>query len=207
VNGRTLPPVLGRSYELGVKGELLDRRLQLSAAVYRLLQDNVAQAITGSYAPDGSQAYRAVQGAETRGFELEANGALTRDWNLYAGFARNLARDGQSQRLNPEIPRNTFKLFTTYRLAGLGRGLTVGGGARWQSSTWSDYSFLGLPGVSRAEQKSYAVADLMLQMPLTAQLTLSAHLYNVFDKKYQAISTSAYYGEARNLRVSLAMKF
>ena len=64
-----------------------------------------------------------------------------------------------------------------------------------------------LPGVSRAEQKSYAVADLMLQMPLTAQLTLSAHLYNVFDKKYQAISTSAYYGEARNLRVSLAMKF
>lgn len=207
VNGRTLAPVLGRSYELGVKGELLDRRLQLSAAVYRLLQDNVAQAITGSYAPDGSQAYRAVQGAETRGFELEANGALTRDWNLSAGFARNLARDGQSQRLNPEIPRNTFKLFTTYRLAGLGRGLTVGGGARWQSGTWSDYSFLGLPGVSRAEQKSYAVADLMLQMPLTAQLTLSAHLYNVFDKKYQAISTSAYYGEARNLRVSLAMKF
>lgn len=207
VNGRTLPPVLGRSYELGVKGELLDRRLQLSAAVYRLLQDNVAQAITGSYAPDGSQAYRAVQGAETRGFELEANGALTRNWNLYAGFARNLARDGQSQRLNPEIPRNTFKLFTTYRLAGLGRGLTVGGGARWQSGTWSDYSFLGLPGVSRAEQKSYAVSDLMLQMPLTAQLTLSAHLYNVFDKKYQAISTSAYYGEARNLRVSLAMKF
>ena len=207
VHGRTLDPVLGRSYEVGVKGELLERRLQVSAAAYRLLQDNVAQAIPGSYAPNGSQAYRAVQGAETRGFEIEANGALTRDWNLYAGFARNLARDAQQQRLSPEIPRNTFKLFTTYRLAGLGRGMTVGGGWRWQSATWTDYSFLGVQGVGRAEQPSYGVADLMLQLPLTPQLTLSANLYNVFDKKYQAISTSAYYGEARNLRVALAMKF
>lgn len=207
VHGRTLAPVLGRSYELGVKGELLEGRMQLSAAAYRLLQDNVAQAIPGSYAPDGNQAHRAVKGAETRGFELEANGALTPNWNLYAGFARNLARDAQQQRLMPEIPRNTFKLFSTYRMAGLGRGMTVGGGWRWQSGTWSDYSFLNLPGVSRAEQKSYAVVDLMLQIPLTQQLTLSANLYNVFDKKYQAIATSSYYGEARNLRLSLGMKF
>ncbi|MNV93902.1 FhuE receptor precursor [compost metagenome] len=85
--------------------------------------------------------------------------------------------------------------------------MTVGGGWRWQSATWTDYSFLGVQGVGRAEQPSYGVADLMLQLPLTPQLTLSANLYNVFDKKYQAISTSAYYGEARNLRVALAMKF
>ncbi len=207
VNGRKLDPVLGRSYELGIKGELLQRRLQLSAAAYRLLQDNVAVAVPGSHAPDGNQAYRAAKGAETRGFELEANGALTPRWNLSAGFARNLARDAQQQRLNPGIPRNTFKLFTTYRLDGLGRGITLGGGLRWQSATWSDVSFLGLSGVTRAEQPGYGVADLMVKLPLTDQLTLAANLYNVFDKKYQAISTSAYYGEARNLRVSLAMKF
>ena len=207
IHGKKLDPLLGRSYELGLKGELLDKRLQVGAAVYRLLQDNVAQAITGSYAPNGEQAYRAVKGAETRGFEVEMTGEIRRHWNASVGFARNIARDAERNRLNPEIPRNTLKLFTTYRLPHIGHGLTVGGGARWQSGTWSDLSFLGLPNVSRVEQKSYAVADLMVQYAINPKLTVSANLYNVFDRKYQGVSTSSYYGEARNMRVAVSMKF
>jgi outer membrane receptor for ferric coprogen and ferric-rhodotorulic acid len=83
----------------------------------------------------------------------------------------------------------------------------VGGGVRWQSGTWSDLSFLGLPNVSRVEQKSYAVADLMVQYAINPKLTVSANLYNVFDRKYQGVSTSSYYGEARNMRVAVSMKF
>lgn len=60
----------------------------------------------------------------------------------------------------------------------MGHGLTVGGGARLQSGTGSDVSFLGLPGISRFEQKSYAVADLMVDYAINPRLMVSANLYN-----------------------------
>lgn len=41
----------------------------------------------------------------------------------------------------------------------------------------------------------------------TASLLEVANLYNVFGRKSQGVSTSSYYGEARNLRVAVSMKF
>src|SRR5690606_13429359 len=37
-DGSTLKPVVGANYEVGIKGELLDKRLNVSAAVFRLEQ-------------------------------------------------------------------------------------------------------------------------------------------------------------------------
>lgn len=31
--------------------------------------------------------------------------------------------------------------------------------------------------------------------------------YNLFDKRYQAVSSSSYYGESRNLRATLQLRF
>ncbi|MFT4174433.1 MAG: TonB-dependent siderophore receptor [Rhodocyclaceae bacterium] len=204
VEGNYLDPLLGNNYELGAKGAFMGGRLNVGAAIYQVEQDNFAVAEPGLYAPDGSQAYRAESGTKTRGFELEASGEIMRDWQVSAGFARNLVQDSQGLALNTQIPRNTAKLFTSYRIAAIGNGLTVGGGLTWQGMTYSDNI---RPNNVRFEQGSYTVVDVMARYPITQKVAVSLNVYNLFDKKYYTSTSSAYYGAPRYVRAGLDVKF
>lgn len=203
-SGDYLDPLLGKSYEIGAKAEFFDKRLNLGLALYKIEQDNLAVSIPNVFAPDGSQAYRAVSGTSTRGFEAELSGELARNWQGSIGFSRGITVDRNKLRLNTNIPQNTFKVFTTYRLAGFGDGLTVGGGVRWQSEIYSDN--MG-PAKVRFTQAAYSVVDLMARYEISKQLTLTANLYNAFDKSYYTATGNSYYGAPRNVRVGLDMRF
>ncbi|WP_234086854.1 TonB-dependent siderophore receptor [Azonexus sp. R2A61] len=203
--GNYLDPLLGKAYELGSKAELFDGKLNLAAAVYRIEQDNLAVMIPGVTAPDGSQAYRAEAGTTTRGFEIEVGGQLARHWQASAAFSRNLPQNAQGKLLNTNVPQNALKLFSSYRMPWVGNGLTVGGGLRWQNRTWSDLTVLGSP--ARVTQESYTLVDLMARYDITKQFSATFNAYNLFDKTYQTSSASAYYGEPRSFRLSLAYRF
>lgn len=204
-SGSYLDPLLGKAYEAGVKAELSGGRLNFAAALYRIEQDNLGVAIPGVLAPDGSQAYRAEEGTTTRGFEVELGGELMRHWQGSISFARNLSQDADGNLLNTSVPQNTLKLFSSYGMPWIGHGLTVGGGLRWQSRTWSD--FARVPGSPRVTQDGYMLVDLMARYELTPQLSASFNAYNLFDKIYQTTSSSSYYGEPRSFRLSLAYRF
>jgi outer membrane receptor for ferric coprogen and ferric-rhodotorulic acid len=203
-SGDYIDPLLGKSYEIGAKAEFFDKRLNLGMAMYKIEQDNLAVSIPNVFAPDGSQAYRAVSGTSTRGFEAELSGELARNWQGSIGFSRGITVDRNKARLNTNIPQNTFKVFTTYRLAGFGDGLTVGGGVRWQSEI---YSVNQGPAKARFTQAAYSVVDLMARYEISRQLTLTANLYNAFDKSYYTSTGNSYYGAPRNVRVGLDMRF
>lgn len=203
-NGDYIDPLLGKSYEIGAKGEFFDKRLNLGFALYKIEQDNLAVSIPNVFAPDGSQAYRSVSGTSTRGFEAEVSGELARNWQASVGFSRGITVGNDKLRLNTNIPQNTFKLFTTYRMAGFADGLTVGGGVRWQSEIYSDN--LG-PAKARFTQEAYSVVDLMARYEISKQMTLSVNLYNAFDKSYYTTTGNSYYGAPRNVRVGLDMRF
>ncbi|MGO4779511.1 TonB-dependent receptor, partial [Lysobacter sp. 2RAB21] len=79
--GRRLDPLEGRNYELGLKGEFYDGRLNASAAVFRLDQDNYPDP-TGGRTPSGGIAYRALPGVRTEGYELELSGQLRPGWQI-----------------------------------------------------------------------------------------------------------------------------
>lgn len=51
-DNKPLDPLTGQSYEVGIKGEYFDRRLNASLALFELKQDNLAQSTgtTGSSA-------------------------------------------------------------------------------------------------------------------------------------------------------------
>ncbi len=204
--GNYLDPLLGRSYEVGTKGELLDGGLNVSAALFRVQQDNFAVAIPGVKAPDGSQAYEAVSGTTTRGIDLEAAGEVLPNWQVSASFTRALAQDRDRVTLNTNVPQNTAKLFTTYRWPGIGHGLTVGGGVRWQSRA---YTKLKEPkGKERViEQDAYAVVDLMARYQISRDVSARLNVYNVFDTYYHSDSGSTYYGAPRSFRLGLDMRF
>lgn len=207
--GNILRPVKGGAYEVGVKGEYFDGALNASAALFRIDQDNVAQAAgvhgTSTY-------YRAASGVRSKGIELEVNGQILPGWNIGAGYTHQVAEDSTGTRVNPDLPQSLFRFFTTYRLPGALNRLTVGGGLDWSGGIYSDIAkpvALRVPGESptiRLKQGSYAVANLMARYDISKNLSANLAINNVFDKKYY-LGTSFYsnviYGEPRNVMVTL----
>jgi len=205
VEGNYLDPLVGNSYEAGIKGAFFDERLNVTAAMFMVKQDNFAVAIPGQFAPDGSGAYRAESGTRSRGFEVEAAGELAPNWQAAVSYGRTLTEDRNGDVLNTYIPQNTFKLFTTYRFPNIGRGLTVGGGVRWQSAIYSNN--LGAPGRDM-RQSSYALVDLMANYVINKHVTAHVNLYNVFDKKYYTtVGYSSYYGAPAFFKAGLEIRY
>ncbi|WP_416466696.1 TonB-dependent siderophore receptor [Pseudomonas sp. LFS044] len=204
VAGTYLDPLEGVNYELGLKSEFFDRRLTTALSVFEVHQDNLAVADGSNLAPDGNQAYRAESGTKTRGFEMEVAGEILPDWQVSASYTYAVSKDSDGDRLNTEVPRDTLKLFTTYRLQALAQ-LKVGGGVRWQGTEY--YKGAG-PNDETFTQAPYSVVDLMAQYAFTPQTSVSLNLNNVFDKTYYtAIGSRGWYGTPRSATATLVYAF
>ncbi|MEH6565026.1 MAG: TonB-dependent siderophore receptor [Halopseudomonas sp.] len=206
INGTTLAPLEGNNYELGLKGELLDGRLNATLSVFQLQQENLAVSLgAGTVTPDGSQAYRAEPGSESEGFEVELSGEVTPGWQVAGGFARASVKNNDGDHINRHIPTNTFKMFSTYELNALLNGLAVGGNLRWQDETLAE----GIgPNGEDFTQDSLFLLDLMTRYKANDQLTLALNLNNAFDKTYYSgMQYLGRYGEPRNLVASARWQF
>ncbi|RPH23607.1 ferric-rhodotorulic acid/ferric-coprogen receptor FhuE [Buttiauxella warmboldiae] len=205
--GNYLTPITGNNYEAGVKSDWMNSRLTSSLAIFRIEQDNLAQS-TGMVIPgsNGETAYREADGTVSKGVEFEINGALTDDWQMTFGATRYVAEDSEGKAVNPNLPRTSVKLFTSYRIPTL-RELTVGGGVNWQDHVWADVAVPG--GTFRSEQGSYALVDLFARYQVTKALSVQANLDNLFDKTYDTNvdSRSIVYGAPRNFSISANYAF
>ena len=182
-NGGWLDPLEGKAYEAGVKGEFLDGRLNASAAVFQIEQDNLAQADVGHLVPGTTdQAYYAAQGTRSRGYDLELTGELSPGWSIAAGLSHWTARDGRGAAVQTDQPRTLLRLFSTYRLPGAWHRLTVGGGVNWQSRVYTLAS--GPRGEERVGQGSYALVNLMARCRFNRNLSAQLNVNNLFDKKF-----------------------
>lgn len=204
VNGSYLDPKEGVNYELGIKSEFWDKRLTAALSVFEVHQDNLAVADGNQLAPDGNQAYRAESGTKTRGFEMEMAGEILPDWQVLASYTYAEVKDSDDKRLLTEVPRDTVKLFTSYRLGSLPQ-LKVGGGVRWQGTEY--YKGAG-PNNETFSQGAYSVVDLMAQYAVTPQTSVSLNLNNVLDKSYYtAIGSRGWYGAPRSATATLVYAF
>jgi outer membrane receptor for ferric coprogen and ferric-rhodotorulic acid len=100
------------------------------------------------------------------------------------------------------VPKNSFKMFTTYRLPGDLDGQTLGGNLLWQGKTRAEYAG---PNNVFYTQGSLATLDLMASYRFSERLSLTAHLDNVFDATYYSglATGSARYATPRNVSVTL----
>ncbi|QVQ27809.1 ferric-rhodotorulic acid/ferric-coprogen receptor FhuE [Achromobacter deleyi] len=182
-NANWLDPLEGKSYEAGIKGEFLEGRLNASAAVFQIDQDNVAQVDPGQMVPGTTnQAYTAAKGTRSRGFDLEVSGEVTPGWNVAAGWSHWTARDGDGNAIQTDQPRSLVRVFTTYQLPGDWNRLTVGGGVNWQSNVYTIAS--GPNGDERVGQGSYAITNLMARYRFNRSLSAQLNVNNLFDRKY-----------------------
>ena len=207
LTGAYLDPVAGKSFELGIKGEHLDGKLNSSLSVFRIQQNNVAQLDAGNVVPGTTDfAYYGAQGVTSKGFEAQLTGELARGWNLSAGISHTLAKDAEGLSVNAWAPRTQLQLFTSYRFQGDWNQLTVGSGMQWQSTTRASFS-LGGKQVNYA-QKPFGVVSLMARYSFTPKLSLQVNLNNMFNKKhYVNVDGQGQFGVPRNAMAVLNYKF
>ncbi|MCG2842086.1 TonB-dependent receptor [Sandaracinobacter sp. RS1-74] len=217
---KLLPPVEGNTYEAGVKGEFLDGRLNAAISFYRMEQRNVGQ--YDKLVPEDPSnpggpvrlSYITVDGVVSEGFEAEVAGEILPKWHVTAGYSQfkvtEPEREGSllptDQSFNSLIPRRQFNLFTSYDLPGALSGATIGGGARWQSSTYSHPVAAEVAGVPKLEQKAYLVADLMARYRISEKLSVQLNVGNLFDRKYFAPTDDGmqlFWQQPRNAQVQL----
>ncbi|HWK49874.1 MAG TPA: TonB-dependent receptor, partial [Steroidobacter sp.] len=208
-DGNLLEPTEGTNDELGIKLAFYDNRLNVSAAVYEANKDNVPEFANQGMLPNGEWIYVSLDGIKTRGYEIELAGALTPSWEIGGGFTHNTAEDRDGNPRTTYIPNDVFKLTTSYRLDQLLPGVTVGGSARWQSSTYYDFS-IDLDDASipvRQQQSAYWLIDLMARYTINEAVSVSVNVNNVFDKLYnRSIWGYADYGDPRNASISIRWK-
>ena len=213
-SGTTLAPIEGNSYELGLKAEYFDGRLNASMAAFRTDQKNLASNI-GTNPITNEGIYKAIDGATTKGVEFELAGELMPDWKVMAGYTYAQTRDANNERvygypLATTKPENVVRLFTTYRLPGQLNQVTIGGGVNWQSAFYGQIYNDSKADYDIIEQKSYALVNLMTRYEYSEHLTFNLNANNVFDKTYLSglgNFNTTYYGEPRNLMLTTKYTF
>lgn len=179
-NNSAMDPQKTSNLEFGVKTDLLNKQLSLTAAVYRTENDKQV-----SYDTLGNP----LQFGETRveGVELAAVGQITNFWQVSAGVAT--MKTTQSNQWNSThttettgvrwSPELTATLWSSYTLD----ALTVGGGARYVSeqkrSITNTTTMENMPQIP-----DYVVADAMAAYRVSKNVNVRLNVYNIFDKSY-----------------------
>ncbi|MCF5518219.1 TonB-dependent siderophore receptor, partial [Pseudomonas sp. PA-3-6E] len=199
-DNKLLEPDEGQNWELGVKADFLDGRVNASAAYFEIHEDNrsVSDDDYNNLKPTPSNyAFKGTQ-AVTKGYELEMSGELAPGWQLQAGYTHKIVRDDKDVKISTFEPEDQVSLYTTYKLKGNLDKLTVGGGARWQSVGWQNIYNSPRGGYEEFSQEAYWLVDLMTRYQFTKNVSATLNINNVFDKSYYTnigFYNSAAYGE------------
>ena len=213
VDGAALKPQIGENYELGIKGEWFEGRLNSSLALFRAVQKNTAETDYLSVCPTSSDGYCYSDTGKTRaqGVEAEVSGELLERLQVFGGYTytqtktlKNIDSAVEGGVSNSYVPRHMLRMWGDYQLDGALSKWSVGTGVNAQSS---NYRVQGI----KLEQAGYAVWNARLSYRLDDTWTVALNGNNVFDKHYyQTVGTAAwgnFYGEPRNFTVSVKGNF
>lgn len=180
-----LQPEENDAYEIGGKMDVLNGALSLSAAVFRLETNNARITVA-----DGTVAQ--VGEKLIQGLELGANGQITPDWSVFAGYTymdSELVRAGGSGAaygLNdgirfPNTPEHSASLTTNYqatRQLNLGLGVYYMGKVYGNASTASINSTKYIPDYTRVDVNATYVINDNLNLRLNVQNLTDEYYFN-----------------------------
>ncbi|MFJ3461923.1 TonB-dependent siderophore receptor [Achromobacter spanius] len=202
-NGQPLDARTGKQFEIGLKGEFLDKRLNGHVALFRMDDEN--RAMTD---PDNPLFSMAAGKMRNQGFEAEISGSPAPGWDITAGYAYTTTKtlkgteDQKSQQYVFITPRHTFNLWTKYSFAsGPMDGWSLGAGVRSVSSMYR------LNGPVKFEQRPYTTVSAQAGYRFNKHVDATLTVNNLFDKVYYqrvwAAYGSNYYGEPRSVMLAV----
>ncbi|MEE1924037.1 TonB-dependent siderophore receptor [Pseudomonas sp. 148P] len=208
--GAPLKPAVGTNYETGIKGELFDKALNLSVALFYIKQEDAFY-----FDPDEDHICRQNANSScwlsgvvkrSKGFDVEASGELLPGLQVFGGYTYNLTASSGSEALSTETPKHLAKLSTRYTLPGEWKQVTVGAGVQAQSgyvNKLDDGTHYGAAG--------RAIWDARIAYALDEHWTVSLVGENLADRKYYVAADGLdrvnLYGEPRNYMLSLRGEF
>jgi outer membrane receptor for ferric coprogen and ferric-rhodotorulic acid len=180
--------------------------------VFDLRQQNLATALPlAQCAPGLLSCSEAAGEVQSRGFELEAAGAVTPAWQLSAGYTFNSAkytrRTGANlpgARFATDRPTQLLRVSTSYRLPGELGKWRVGASARSQNEMFRTANAI--------KQGGFTLFDLMAGYQVSPQLDIRLNMTNVFDKNYyqaigSTVDSASAFGEPRNVVITAKYRF
>jgi len=213
-----LKPQETKNYELGTKWDLLDKRLNLTAAIFHTEMSNARVVIdTGTTQNAGKKAINGV--------EIGINGQITDNWNVAGGYTymdSELKDNGfvcgvtvprgqpcpagqyivspNNGNMFPNTPKHAATLWTTYVFP---FGLTVGGGASYVDKQYGD-------AANTKWIPSYTRWDAMIGYTIQDNISLQLNVQNLTDKTYFTKAYASHYASiapGRAATLALNVKF
>ena len=200
-----LKPEKTRSIELGTKWDLLDKKLGLTAALFRNEVTNVRITENGVTYMGGNKV--------VNGVELGFNGQILRNLNVFGGYTymdseqKDLGLNNVGNGLPfPNTPKHSFSLWASYKPMAK---LTLGLGLYAQSEVAQGYVRSGVDqGIVTKGVAGYSRYDAMASYQFNPNLALQLNVYNLTDKVYYTGVRSPHYANIGAGRSAVAtLKF
>ena len=192
-----LKPEKVRTMELGTKWDILEDKLNLTAAIFRTEKTN-----TRSTNADGTT--RNIGETRVDGIELGINGNVTDKWAISAGYTyldSEIVDDGTATNDGNQVqnvPENSATLWTTYQVM---PQLTLGAGAVAMDKVYGNATNTKfVPG--------YVRYDAMARYQVNSNVDLQLNVNNLSDTRYFTKAYSSHYAtEAEGLSTVLGLHF
>lgn len=204
-SSQAFDPEKGIAHEVGIKYELPEHDLSVTAALFHITKENV---LTSD--PVDSNHQVAAGEARSRGFDISVAGNITPQWRVIGGYAYVDAEVTESSSASmpagtrlANVPRHSFNLLDTYEFAeGPLAGLGVGMGVKYVGDR------KGGATSTAFDMDAYTTVDLLAYYPLTERVRLNLNLNNLFDEEYEERAWGniwAYPGAPRTLQAGIAI--
>ena len=208
-----LKPEEVKTYEIGTKWDVLNEKLNLTAAIFRTEKENTRALDTDGFT-------RNIGETRVDGIELGANGNITDKWAVAAGYTYldskivdagfvNTAASGQPAVYAPSptngnqvqnVAKNSATLWTTYQVL---PKLQLGAGAVAMDKVFGD-------AANTKYVNGYVRYDAMGRYTVNKNVDLQLNVNNLSDKRYFTKAYASHYAteaEGRSAVLSANFKF
>jgi iron complex outermembrane receptor protein len=183
-NGKVLAPETGQQYEVGLKGQSLDGRVQSTLAFYNITKQNV---LTRDLRFPDANIFALIGEVRSRGIELDIDGRIMEGLDAVVAFAYTDARilvdgSGNEGHRVQGVPATSGRLWLKYEFPkdSFLNGFAIGGGPYLVSNRAGDNAnTFTLPGFARLDLMASYRTNIW-NYPVTAQLNVK----NAFNQRY-----------------------
>ena len=201
-----LAPEKNETEEVGVKWEVLDRKLTLSAAAFHSEKTNAR-------VNDPNNTLFQILGGDqdVKGFQVGALGAITDRWQITAGYAYLNSEVVKTTLANTQgnplanTPKHSGTVFTTYVLPW--HDIQIGGGVNALSSRIASSTPNTTTGVLE-KAAGYATLQALVRVPIREGVDIQLNGTNLLDHKYYDLLHPSHVvpGSGRTILASLNVK-
>ncbi|WHP05655.1 TonB-dependent siderophore receptor [Acinetobacter corruptisaponis] len=200
---KDLDPEKARTIEVGTKWNLLNNKLNATAAIFRTEKTNTRVAVDANTTMNAGS-------SKMDGFELGLSGNITDAWAISFGYSfldSELVTAAYNAKANEglplaNVPKNSATLWTTYQVL---PQITVGGGA-----TYMDKVYGAKSATAEKWVPDYVRYDAMARYNVNKNVDLQLNVNNLSNERYFTKAYGSHYAaeaEGRSGVLSLSFKY